>query len=85
MLPLVKKGYWVEYKMGRETYIHKCFQSNPTTVWVEDEKGRVVKLHKLRNFIKVVEEPKVDGRKEEKPKKPLDNLFDDLLSTSRST
>ena len=85
MLPLVKKNYWVQYKMGRKTYTHKCFQSNPSTVWVEDDNGRVVKLHKLRNFIKVVEEPKQGGLKEEKPK-PLDNLFDDLISRpSRSS
>ena len=84
MLPLVKKGYWVQYKMGKQTYIHRCFQSNPSTVWVEDDNGRVVKLHKLRNFIKIVEDPN-EGKEElgGKPQKDLDDLFNDLLSSTQ--
>lgn len=84
MLPLVKRGQWVSYKIGRIEDTAKAFQSNVRTVWVE-KNGRVLKLHKRRHFVKVIEDPRGLGRKEEKPKKALDDLFDDLLSGPTST
>jgi len=79
MLPLVKKGQWVSYRISKIENISKVFQSNPKSVWIETENGRIMKLHKRRHFVKVVEEPKAEGRKERKPKKLLDDLFDDLI------
>jgi len=85
MLPLVKPGDWIKYKMGKRTYTHKCFQSRPHTVWVNDDKGKVVQLHKTYHNIEIVEPPK--GRKEdkEKPQEKLDELFNELISRSRSS
>ena len=83
MLPLVKRDDWVEYKVGRKSYTHKCFNSNPNTVWVEDDKGKILKLHKLKNFIKVVEEPLRE--KGGKPNEVLDNLMKKLVPSSTTS
>ena len=80
MLPLVKRGMTVEYTIGRETKIGKVRASNIKAVWIDLESGRVLKLHKRRHFIKVIE-PSEKGKEEvqgEKPSKKLDDLFKDL-------
>lgn len=79
MLPLIKKGMTISYKLGIKDYTGKVFQSNPTTVWIEDDKGRITRLHKKKNFIKIIDPPGDKGRKEENPKKKIDDLFNDLL------
>lgn len=84
MLPLIKPGQYIEYRMGKKTYIGEVFNSNPTTVWVYDDIGRVIKVHKTRHFVKIIEKPKKGKEvKKEKPSKALDDLFD-KLSTSGS-
>ena len=68
--------------MGKKTYTGEVFNSNPTTVWVYDDTGRVIKVHKTRHFVKIIEKPKkAKGGKEEKPSKALDDLFEKLPRT----
>lgn len=81
VLPLIKKGDWVRFWMGDKWYTLKCFNSNPSTVWVETEKGNILKIHKLRNKVSVVEEPKEEVGKEETTKKLLNNLKKKSLKT----
>ena len=78
--PLVKKGDWVEFKMGRHNMACKCISSNPNTVWVEDDLGRIIKLHKKRHFVKVVQKPL-----EEKGGKPHKSKVDDLINNLSSS
>ena len=80
MLPLIKKGMTISYKLGIRDYTGKVFQSNPTTVWIEDNSGRVTRLHKKKHFIKIIDPQEGEGRKEENPKKKIDDLFNGLLS-----
>ena len=77
MLPLVKKGMTVEFELSGEKRTAKVFNANIKTVWIELESGGVLKLHKRKHKIKVIEPSEVvEGRKEdEKPSKKLDDLF----------
>ena len=79
MLPLVKKGMTISYRLGSSEFTGKVFQTNPTTVWIEDGSGRVTRLHKKKHFIKIIDPQAGEGRKEENPKKKVDDLFNDLL------
>jgi len=87
MLPLIKSGQYVEYRMGKETFIGEVFNSNPTTVWVYNESRRIIKIHKKRHFVKIIEKPKKGKEvKKGKPSKALDDLIKDLPgSRSRSS
>lgn len=80
--PLIKKGDWIKFYMSGSYHIMKCFHSNPNVVWVEYPDGKILKLHKLRNKIEVVEEPKGEVGKEETTKKLLNNLKKKSLSSS---
>jgi hypothetical protein len=75
MLPLVKKGMTVEFTISNEPLTARVFQSNPKCVWVETESGRIMKLHKIKHKIKVVEDL-VEEKEETSGGKTLNDLYE---------
>lgn len=69
----------ISYKLGVREFTGLVFQSNPTTVWIEDGSGRITRLHKKKHFIKIIDPLEGERGKEENPKKKIDDLFNDLL------
>ena len=91
MLPLVKKGDLVEFRMSGELKQARVHQSNPKTVWIILEGQKIIKLHKRKHFVKVLERKgeatkqdappnTLEGKEVEKPSK-LDDLFKVLQSS----
>ncbi|NNG09069.1 MAG: hypothetical protein HKM92_02780 [Arenibacter sp.] len=78
MLPLIKKGMEIEYRLGKKSYKGKVFNARKDIIWLEDKTGKITRIHKKYHNVKIAE--KVSKGKEggEKPKKPLDDLFSKL-------
>jgi hypothetical protein len=75
MLPLLKNGDFIKYKVGKKWLESKVFNSNPSTVWVEDGRGRLLKLHKK---IHLVEIASANEEKGGKPQKHIGDLIKGL-------
>lgn len=83
MRPLIKKGMWIKYRMGREIKEAEVFHSRMLNVWIKDHRGKVIRIHRKYHKVEIIEKPEKERGGGKKPSTDLDDLLKKVKKKSK--